>query len=256
MVGTEITAAGATAEGSGSVILWSAPQLTPSAANLLAAGIEPGRNEPWLKPDQVDELRAAIPTLLSGLHQTAAGHISSMMGRLAVVYRAERLSAKEARLRLETYTSLLEDIPPDILRAAFIEAAKTLKFFPTVAEIREIASVELRRRQLMLWRAQYLVRLHEMERPEPEPEPSEEERKEIAQGLRELAQRLGARFPSKRQDRERGPLTPRPHGPNQSESKEDSNGRERGRSGAGPQAHEPEGLPGGGRPAEDGPAPP
>jgi hypothetical protein len=215
-VGTEITAG--TAEGTASITLWSAPQLTPYAEALIRDTPAPGIADRCPTPQEAQELRAAVPALRAGLHSTTASQIATMMGRLAVIYRAERISREEAKLRLETYQALLEDVPPDILLTAFRQAAQTIKFFPTVAEIRELAAVELQRRRWMLARAEWLIKVHETRWKDPEPEPSEAEREEIAAGLRELAGRIAARFPTKR---ETGPLTPRPHGPKQGESSED-----------------------------------
>jgi hypothetical protein len=159
-------------------------------------------------PDQAAILQEAVTALTAGLQTTTARHIATMMARLANIYRAEKLTAAEAEGRLETYTALLEDIPPDILVKAFKTAGQTLKFFPAVAEIREIAEPEFKRRRWAYSRAQWLIRRHEEKWRAPQVIP-EEERAWVAQEMAKLTRKIRKRFPSTRPD----PLQGEPAGP-------------------------------------------
>lgn len=101
-----------------------------------------------------------------------------MIGRLATLFPAARVSDAEAEQRLSLYTGLLEDIPADILSAAFKTAAQTCTFFPAVAEIRKIAENEFaaRRRRRAILRE--MIRKHEREWKaplRPEDIPTQEE---------------------------------------------------------------------------------
>lgn len=46
---------------------------------------------------------------------------------------------------VDNYVSMLRDIAPDVLEKAILEVKATCKFFPTIAEIREAASANLKR---------------------------------------------------------------------------------------------------------------
>lgn len=161
-------------------------------------------------PEEAAALSEARTALAAGLQPTPRPSIATMMARLANIYRAERLSPEEANARLETYCALLEDIPPDLLLVAFRKVGQSLKFFPTVAELREPVEAELRKRRNLAHRAAWLIRIHQ-ERWRPPVEPlGEEERKRVAEEARQILHGLDGRFPSARTA---GPLSDKPSGP-------------------------------------------
>ena len=167
-------------------------------AKLIAAVPDRHDVQPVPTPEEAEGLRQALVTIGQGLQKTARGHIAQMIGWAVSAYRGEKLSDDEADRRLEVYTRMLEDIPPDILREAFQEAIKTMVFFPTVAEIRKLAAAEVLKRRWTKSRAEWLIFIHERDWKEPEPEISEEERLEVKAGLGKLWRRIEERFPSAR----------------------------------------------------------
>ncbi len=112
--------------------------------------------------------------------------IQRMVTKASFAYPAVKLSDQEARVRLEVYADALSDIPADILGVAFLEAVKTIKFFPSIAELRALAHAEALRRKY----ADYTPPAND---PEPEGEPiTAEQRAEISRGLAALARKLSA----------------------------------------------------------------
>lgn len=137
-------------------------------------------------------MRQAIAVLTEHLGETPVTETARMMGRLATIYRDEKLTANEAKLRLATYCDLLADIPPDLMAEAFKRAGRRCRFFPTVAELREQVAHDLAMRQWRLGRARHLVDVHERDwRPEPEPI-SDQERAAVAKAMGELARSMSA----------------------------------------------------------------
>lgn len=102
--------------------------------------------------------------------------MNAMMAKLAIGYPGQRVSDREADARLELYTEQLSDIPPDVLGMAFREAVRTIKFFPSIAEIRAIASKLPNPRLEREWFLQELLRRHAEPEEVREPNVSPEER--------------------------------------------------------------------------------
>jgi hypothetical protein len=65
-----------------------------------------------------------------------------MMTKLALGYPNQKLTDVEAEARMELYAEQLADIPYDMLGPAFAAAIRTLKFFPTIAELRDLATAQ------------------------------------------------------------------------------------------------------------------
>ena len=61
-------------------------------------------------------------------------------GKLLLRYKAAFSNTELTKEKLALYAELLQDIPMEKLEKAMIECAKTLKFFPSVAEIRNAFS--------------------------------------------------------------------------------------------------------------------
>lgn len=133
---------------------------------------------PILGKTLADEARSALAAYEAGLQNTPREEIERMIGRLATLFPAARVSDAEAEQRLSLYTGLLEDIPADILAGAFRAAAQTCTFFPAVAEIRKLAEDQFaaRRRRRAILRAMVKRHDHEWTRPlRPEDIPTQEE---------------------------------------------------------------------------------
>lgn len=58
------------------------------------------------------------------------------VGKLLLRYKAAFSNTELTKEKLALYAELLQDIPMEKLEKAMFECAKTLKFFPSVAEIR------------------------------------------------------------------------------------------------------------------------
>jgi hypothetical protein len=114
-----------------------------------------------------------------------------MVAKASLAYPAAKLSDGEARVRLELYADALSDIPADVLGVAFLEAVKTIKFFPSVCELRALAEAESGRR----WREEQ-QRLREsrphIPPPAPEPELSAAEKVEVSRMLKDTIRHLSS----------------------------------------------------------------
>ena len=120
---------------------WCEPQLSSEMRDLvrMASGHCPGIRYPEITAQEYEEVQRLLAAYEEGLSGTSAGGIARMIGGLATIYPAARISDREAKVRLELYVELLSDIPQDALSAAMREVARVSRFFPTVAEIREAA---------------------------------------------------------------------------------------------------------------------
>lgn len=116
---------------------YSLPVLPPRLATLVANSL------PETVPAITDAEAEAVERALAIYDEHPKGstprQINKMMTRLALAYPNAKLSVEEASARLELYEQMLADIDVDLLGAAFAAAVKTLKFFPSVAELRDLA---------------------------------------------------------------------------------------------------------------------
>lgn len=62
------------------------------------------------------------------------------IGKLLLRYKDAFSNTELSKEKLTLYAELLQDIPMKKLEKAMIECAKTVKFFPSVAEIRQEAN--------------------------------------------------------------------------------------------------------------------
>jgi hypothetical protein len=62
------------------------------------------------------------------------------IGKLLLRYKAAFSNTELTKEKLALYAELLQDIPMEKLEKAMVECAKTVKFFPSVAEIRQEAN--------------------------------------------------------------------------------------------------------------------
>lgn len=150
---------------------------------------------PVVEPDVRASIPAAIEDIEKSLVPATATEIGSALAMLDFALPMGRnMPAVSAEARAKIYVKALSDIPVDVLNDACMEAVKTLKFFPKVAELRELAAPELARRNWNLATLRILANVHD-ERYRP---PIAEKDKVKPEDLAKLAKRLGGRFPSKR----------------------------------------------------------
>jgi hypothetical protein len=62
------------------------------------------------------------------------------IGKLLLRYKAAFSNTELTKDKLTLYAELLQDVPMEKLEKAMVECAKTVKFFPSVAEIRQEAN--------------------------------------------------------------------------------------------------------------------
>jgi hypothetical protein len=122
---------------------------------------------PAIHGSQRSELDQAIANFEAANVPADPAEISRMIGKIAVLFPNAKLSEAEARAQNELYVDLLSDIPGDVLGAAFRKCAQTLKFFPTVAEIRAAAMPEMAMRSWRLMRMKALALKSDREPPQP-----------------------------------------------------------------------------------------
>lgn len=99
-----------------------------------------GETLPVLAADDRACAERALATYEAAPRGASPTRISKLMGTLAILYPAARLTDAEVALRLEAYQIALADIDADVLGLAFDAASKACRFFPSVAEIREYAT--------------------------------------------------------------------------------------------------------------------
>lgn len=121
------------------------------------------------------ELRQAIPDAVAQLERSlepaSAEQIAAALGTIEVALPMPRgLTERDAEARLVLYIRALHDIPADVLEDACWKAVQTLKFFPKVAELRELAMPELRRRRGSKAMLELLARIHDERYQPPVPE--------------------------------------------------------------------------------------
>lgn len=165
---------------------WSGPSLPPSVAKLLVS-----EGSDIVTPEQAAEIRAVLPALAYAPEPAGGAVVRRMVGKAALAYPSAKLNDQEAALRLEVYADALSDLPADVLGLAFLEAVKTIKFFPSIAEIRTLAGREIGRRRYLEWRAKDLLDRHDRERCAAQV-PNDEERAELARLMSGLVKSLAA----------------------------------------------------------------
>jgi hypothetical protein len=146
---------------------------------------------PIITPEQ----RQAVPDALEAVRHSLIGstleQVEAVLGTISIAL-PKRQNEIEAEAMVKIYAAALDDIPPDILQDAGIDAIKTLSFFPKVAELRKLASPELYRRKAMLHRIEQLAHKFDHEYRPPIDDPVRPE------DFAKLRKRLEGRFPSRR----------------------------------------------------------
>lgn len=105
----------------------------------------------------ISDLGSNLTAMRRGLEPNTRANVNAALGGLATLYRAERLTAQEAKARLTAMVDLLLDIPADLLARAVRQAAQQCRFMPTVAEIRERAEPLMTARRIKVRRAELIV---------------------------------------------------------------------------------------------------
>ena len=144
----------------------SAPQLNSTLSAIVDSDTRVS-DLPSLAGSVRSDLDRAITEFEAANVPTPPAEISRMIGKLAVLFPNAKLSDAEARAQNELYADLLSDIPQDVLGGAFRKCAQTLKFFPTVAEIRAAAMPEMAARSWRLMRMKALAMKSDREPPQP-----------------------------------------------------------------------------------------
>jgi hypothetical protein len=148
---------------------------------------------PVIKPDQ----RAAIPAAYADVERSLQGstpeHIAAVLGTISCALPKRQTDA-DAQAMLEVYIRALADIPPDILEHAGMEAVKTCKFFPKVAELRELARPEMSMRKWRLFVLGQLAEKHDREWRDPVKHPMAK-----PEDIARLRRRIERQFTSRRE---------------------------------------------------------
>jgi hypothetical protein len=116
---------------------------------------------PIVGPKTAQEARAALREFETHESGTGEDQVERLMLKLATVFPNTHGGIAQAAEKMRLYAELLQDIPYDILSAAFRSCALKHKFFPTVAEIREEALPAMHKRLWPVTVLRELVRRHE-----------------------------------------------------------------------------------------------
>jgi len=90
---------------------------------------------------------------------------AAMVSKLAMVLPMRKTTEEEARFLVEAYAEQLKTIPYDIMLRTYKRLLDRHKWFPTIAEIKDSAAVDIGRRRYTIMRLKMLIRRG----PAPEP---------------------------------------------------------------------------------------
>lgn len=172
------------------------PQLPALLAETVATAIRERVSYselPVISPEAAAAVPAAIAEVERCLQGASPDRIAAILGTISFAL-PKRQSDADATAMLEVYIQTLSDIPDDILAEAGIKAVQTLKFFPKVAELRELAMPEVYWRRSIIRRLNQLREKHVEEYREPIPE----EKLVSSADFEKLRKRLERRFPTRR----------------------------------------------------------
>lgn len=105
-----------------------------------------------LNTEELGECRRLVSQYQAALQPAHPVIVAEKLLEAALIYPDRQTSEKQAEGRSMIYEKHLGDLPADILVKAFDRAFCELKFFPTVAEIRERAEPDMTRRRARLHR--------------------------------------------------------------------------------------------------------
>ncbi len=94
---------------------------------------------PVLTDDELADAEQALAVYRAAPRTSSPRAVDRVMAKLVVAYPAAKVSVEEANARLDVYAEQLSDIPADVLMAGAMAAARTMKFFPSISEIRAAA---------------------------------------------------------------------------------------------------------------------
>lgn len=98
-----------------------------------------GTDLPVLTAEQRIAAEQAVAVFDQMPRGSSPSHIAKLFGMAVLAYPAVRMSDGESDARLSLYQSELGDIDEDTLAKAFSLAVRSIKFFPSVAELRAFA---------------------------------------------------------------------------------------------------------------------
>lgn len=119
--------------------------------------------------------------------------LEAMLGRLSIALPKAAMSDVEASERASIYWQALRTQPIDDMRSAFSHLLMTCKFFPTIAEIMDAASIARGQRLARKHRAMQLIHEHRKQQ-EAQNEPDADEQAQIAKLVRELKKSIDMRI--------------------------------------------------------------
>lgn len=105
-----------------------------------------------LNTEQLAECGQMVAQYEAALQPASPVVVAEKLLEAALIYPDRQTSEKQAEGRTMVYAKQLSDLPADILVKAFDRTFCELKFFPTVAEIRERAEPDMTRRRAKLHR--------------------------------------------------------------------------------------------------------
>lgn len=121
----------------------------------------------WNPPEVVKaETKAALPAIIDAINRSMAGAgaaILPLLAKLSVLMPSRAQSESELRMMAKGYAEYLGGFPFDVVAAAVDDAIKTLDWFPTIHQLRQLCERHMGPRHQALWRAKELLR-----RPTPE----------------------------------------------------------------------------------------
>lgn len=175
------------------------PSCVPQLPASLAEVLERVRLErpafadlPLLEPEDRKEVPAALEAVEATLVPATPDQIAAALATVSFALPS-RMTDVDAEARLEVYIKALNDIPVDVLNDACMEAVKSCKFFPKVAELRQFAKPELVRRQWRKFLLEQLAEKHDRDWRPPVPACQLVKPEDLAK----LRKRMERRFTSK-----------------------------------------------------------
>lgn len=118
---------------------WQEPSLNGRLADLVLGTDPLPTRLPVLTDVELADAEQALAVYRAAPRTSSPRAVDRVMAKLVVAYPAARVSVEEASARLDVYAEQLSDIPADVLMAGAMAAARTMKFFPSISEIRAAA---------------------------------------------------------------------------------------------------------------------
>lgn len=156
------------------------------------------RTAPWQPPAMVAaELQAEAGQAITELtaeqqRQADRQHVGQWLSHLGVLIASGRMTVDDSRLKLAAYQALLPDhYGAAVFTATSLErAARTMKWFPSYAELTEFLDAEAERGRIRLWRLRKIAEAQaeaQVKQPVAEPMTEAERQAAVAEAKAALA---------------------------------------------------------------------